>query len=419
MHRTGQRGLGRSYIDGLQHALADERRRTASARWMRTSRTTPTTCPISLQRPRTHDVVIGSRYLYGVSVVNWPLHRIFLSAFANRYIRRSRNLSASDCTSGFRCWRREALARLPLGAMVSDGYAFLVEMLYDAKQRGCRIGEVPIIFVERGRTVQAVIERPARIAADALAARVSPTAELTCAQVVVMVTTSYPRFPGDSVGTFMEPIAKGRRRTRARDPRRRAVASARARAPEEDGVRFHFYKYAPLPALNVFGYAAAMRADVSFAARHWRRRRWRSRREWFAAMRVAQQAPSHRHARTLGRPRRIYRLGARPARPQVVSLHGSDVYVAETFAPPRARGRPGFRRAGAITACSADLARRAIGLGADPATHRGHTLRRGHGRFQPAAGARASLRARDSACRRARRSSSPPGGWSGRRDSSI
>ena len=59
------------------------------------------------------------------------------------------SLSASDCTSGYRCWRREALARLPIATMVSDGYAFLVEMLYEAQQRGLRIGEAPIIFVER------------------------------------------------------------------------------------------------------------------------------------------------------------------------------------------------------------------------------------------------------------------------------
>ena len=81
-----------------------------------------------------HDLVIGSRYMNGgVSVVNWPLHRILLSAFGNRYIRFVTSLAASDCTSGYRCWRREALARLPIAAMVSDGYAFLVEMLYEAQ----------------------------------------------------------------------------------------------------------------------------------------------------------------------------------------------------------------------------------------------------------------------------------------------
>jgi dolichol-phosphate mannosyltransferase len=85
----------------------------------------------------------------GVSVVNWPLSRILLSAFGNRYIRLVTSLSATDCTSGYRCWRREALAQLPIATMVSDGYAFLVEMLYEAQQRGLRIGEAPIVFVER------------------------------------------------------------------------------------------------------------------------------------------------------------------------------------------------------------------------------------------------------------------------------
>jgi dolichol-phosphate mannosyltransferase len=95
------------------------------------------------------DLVIVSRYLQGVSVVNWPLSRLILSTLANRYVRAVTRLPVRDCTSGFRCWRREALARVPLDRIVSDGYAFLVEMLYEASRRGCRIGEVPIIFVER------------------------------------------------------------------------------------------------------------------------------------------------------------------------------------------------------------------------------------------------------------------------------
>jgi dolichol-phosphate mannosyltransferase len=76
-----------------------------------------------------------------------------LSAFANRYIRGITGLRARDCTSGYRCWRREMLARMPLASMVSDGYAFLVEMLFEAHRRGARIGEVPIIFVERRQGV--------------------------------------------------------------------------------------------------------------------------------------------------------------------------------------------------------------------------------------------------------------------------
>ena len=148
MHRTGKRGLGRSYIDGLRHALASTDAELICQMDADLSHN-PEYLPALTAEAARADVVIGSRYLNGVSVVNWPLHRIFLSTFANRYIRAVTQLGPTDCTSGFRCWRREALARLPLDSMVSDGYAFLVEMLYDAARNGCRIGEVPIIFVER------------------------------------------------------------------------------------------------------------------------------------------------------------------------------------------------------------------------------------------------------------------------------
>jgi dolichol-phosphate mannosyltransferase len=148
MHRTGKRGLGRSYIDGLRHALSTTDAELICQMDADLSHN-PEYLPALTAAAAHSDVVIGSRYLNGVSVVNWPLHRIFLSTFANRYIRAVTRLAPSDCTSGFRCWRREALARLPLDAMVSDGYAFLVEMLFDASRNGSRIAEVPIIFVER------------------------------------------------------------------------------------------------------------------------------------------------------------------------------------------------------------------------------------------------------------------------------
>ena len=147
MHRTGPRGLGRSYIDGLQRAL--ESGADLIFQMDADLSHNPEHLPTLLAASDTYDVVIGSRYLMGVSVVNWPLHRIFLSAFANRYIRAVTRISVTDCTSGFRCWRREALARLPLKSMVSNGYAFIVEMLFEASRRGCSIGEAPIIFIER------------------------------------------------------------------------------------------------------------------------------------------------------------------------------------------------------------------------------------------------------------------------------
>ena len=147
MHRAGPRGLGRSYVDGLKHALTREP--DLIFQMDADLSHNPEYLPALAAAAATHDVVIGSRYLHGVSVVNWPLHRIFLSAFANRYIKTVTGLTPSDCTSGYRCWRRDALAGIPLDRVFSDGYAFLVEMLFRASRNGCRIGEVPIIFVER------------------------------------------------------------------------------------------------------------------------------------------------------------------------------------------------------------------------------------------------------------------------------
>ena len=147
IHRTGARGLGRSLVAGLQRAL--ESRADLIFQMDADFSHDPKYLPDLAAATEDADLVLGSRYLRGVSVVNWPLHRIVLSSFANRYIRAITGLASSDCTTGFRCWRREALARLPLERMISDGYAFLVEQLHLAQRMGCRIREVPIIFVER------------------------------------------------------------------------------------------------------------------------------------------------------------------------------------------------------------------------------------------------------------------------------
>jgi dolichol-phosphate mannosyltransferase len=147
MHRTGPRGLGRSYVDGLRQALSTNV--DAIAQMDADLSHDPKYLPDMRAALEHYDLVIGSRYMRGVSVINWPVHRIALSAFANRYIRTVTGLSPNDCTSGFRMWRREALANLPLHDPRASGYAFLTEMLYQAARNGCRIGEVPIVFVER------------------------------------------------------------------------------------------------------------------------------------------------------------------------------------------------------------------------------------------------------------------------------
>jgi dolichol-phosphate mannosyltransferase len=147
VHRTGRRGFGRSLLDGLARAVTrgEELIFQMDADLSHDAKYLPEMAAAAEQA----DLVIGSRYVKGVSVVNWPLRRIMLSAFANRYIRAVTRLTVQDCTSGYRCWRREALARLPLNHIGSEGYSFLVEMLYLAERAGCRIVESPIIFVER------------------------------------------------------------------------------------------------------------------------------------------------------------------------------------------------------------------------------------------------------------------------------
>jgi dolichol-phosphate mannosyltransferase len=147
MHRTGKRGLGLAYVDGLRHALTTGA--DAIVQMDADLSHDPKYLPDLRDALERYDLVIGSRYLHGVSVVNWPLHRIALSAFANRYIRAVTGLTPTDCTSGFRMWRRDALARLPLDGVRANGYAFLTETLYEAGRLGCRIGEAPIVFVER------------------------------------------------------------------------------------------------------------------------------------------------------------------------------------------------------------------------------------------------------------------------------
>lgn len=149
MHRTGKRGLGRSYVDALSQAVTMNVDIVCQmdADFSHDPRYLPQL--VEGVTGGGFDLVIGSRYLHGVSVVNWPLRRLILSTFANRYVRAITGLPARDCTSGYRCWRRDALAKLPLRQFVSDGYAFIVEMLFEAMGAGCRIGEVPIIYVER------------------------------------------------------------------------------------------------------------------------------------------------------------------------------------------------------------------------------------------------------------------------------
>ncbi len=147
IHRVGKRGLGRSYVEGFGRAL--QRDVDLICQMDADFSHDPKYLPSLTAAAADCDLVVGSRYLNGISVVNWPLRRLILSTFANRYIRAVTGLAVHDCTGGFRCWRRDALGRIPLARIVSDGYSFMVEMLFEAARQHCRISEVPIVFVER------------------------------------------------------------------------------------------------------------------------------------------------------------------------------------------------------------------------------------------------------------------------------
>ena len=147
MHRTGVRGLGRSYIDGIAKAIHQDVELICQMDADLSH--DPRHLPAMMAAAAHADVVIGSRYIPGGAIQNWPRRRQILSRLANIYIRQITRLSPRDCTSGYRCWRRSALAAMPLERFISNGYSFIVEMLFVTSAQGSRITEVPITFIER------------------------------------------------------------------------------------------------------------------------------------------------------------------------------------------------------------------------------------------------------------------------------
>ena len=109
----------------------------------------PKEIPSFLETIKDADVVIGSRYCKGVNVINWPLSRLILSIFANKYTRVITGLPIKDSTGGYKCFRREVLEKINLDNIRSGGYSFQIEMNYKAWKMGFRIKEIPIIFIDR------------------------------------------------------------------------------------------------------------------------------------------------------------------------------------------------------------------------------------------------------------------------------
>jgi dolichol-phosphate mannosyltransferase len=148
LHRPGKLGLGSAYIAGFKWALANTDARFVFEMDADFSHD-PSAIPQFLEAAKEADLVIGSRYLKGVTVVNWPLGRLILSYGANVYTRLVTGLPLRDATGGFKCFRREVLERLPLDVIRSDGYSFQIEVNYIAWKQGFRIAEIPILFVDR------------------------------------------------------------------------------------------------------------------------------------------------------------------------------------------------------------------------------------------------------------------------------
>jgi dolichol-phosphate mannosyltransferase len=147
IHRPGKLGLGTAYVTGFRWAL--ERNYEIVFEMDADFSHDPNHLPQFLEHIRQFDVVLGSRYLNGVTVVNWSMHRLLLSYMANAYARLITGIRVTDLTGGYRCYRRRVLEAMDLDAVRSSGYAFQIEMTYRAARKGFRIGEMPIIFVDR------------------------------------------------------------------------------------------------------------------------------------------------------------------------------------------------------------------------------------------------------------------------------
>ncbi len=150
IHRERKMGLGSAYLTGFARAL--ERGADFVFEMDADFSHSPQYIPEMLDRIRSSDVVIGSRYVAGGSVdPRWSFRRRVLSWGGNFYIRLVTGLKVKDATAGFKCYRREVLEGLELGKVRSDGYAFQIEMHYACQRKGYRLAEIPIFFGERGR----------------------------------------------------------------------------------------------------------------------------------------------------------------------------------------------------------------------------------------------------------------------------
>jgi len=151
LHRRGKSGLGAAYVAGYRLALERWPEAEYFIQMDADLSHDPETLRPMLEAARDADLVIGSRYFPGGRVVNWPLHRLLISRLGTLYARLMTGLPCTDCTGGYKCYRREALCRLNLSGIQSNGYCFQIETTYRVWQAGFRVRDVPITFRERER----------------------------------------------------------------------------------------------------------------------------------------------------------------------------------------------------------------------------------------------------------------------------
>ena len=147
LHRDKKEGLGRAYIAGFKWAI--ERGFDYIFEMDADFSHDPKYLPDFLREIEHHDVVLGSRYISGVNVINWPMARLLLSYYANMYTRMVAGLQIRDATGGFKCFRKEVLQAIDLDAVQASGYMFQIEMSMRALHKGFKIKEIPIVFVDR------------------------------------------------------------------------------------------------------------------------------------------------------------------------------------------------------------------------------------------------------------------------------
>ena len=149
LHRQAKSGLGRAYLAGFQWAL-DHGYEFVFEMDGDFSHN-PDDIPVLLAAAQNADLVLGSRYLNGIRIINWPLSRLMLSKGAATYVSIITGMPFTDPTGGFKCFRRRALQALNLGDVRSNGYSFQIELTHKLWRQGMRILEVPIIFTERAQ----------------------------------------------------------------------------------------------------------------------------------------------------------------------------------------------------------------------------------------------------------------------------